>query len=290
MNAAAPAARNLAAQPRQRLKASHVGLIVSTLVLLLGWVAPLPTYLTPRSGLGYALGIIGGSLMLALLIYPLRKRVQKLAFIGSNKAWFKIHMVFGVAGPLAILYHCCYHLGATNSNVALVSMLIVAGSGLVGRYLYSRIHDGLYGTKSSLEELRREAARLKGEAGGAGRLLPELAARLDAAEKRIERGLPLIPKALSAAIQFRFARAGIRHYVHRALRGAAADSLAISEHRGALTLAADRYTDARLSAARRVAEFQSCEQLFGLWHVLHLPLFGMLFVAGIVHVIAVNIY
>jgi hypothetical protein len=78
--------------------------------------------------------------------------------------------------------------------------------------------------------------------------------------------------------------------VHRALRGAAADSLAISEHRGALTLAADRYTDARLSAARRVAEFQSCEQLFGLWHVLHLPLFGMLFVAGIVHVIAVNIY
>jgi hypothetical protein len=276
--------------PRWRLSAAQAGLLLSLAVLIVGWLAPLGDYVTPRSGLGYALGIVGGSLMLALLVYPLRKRIPALRIIGSNKAWFRIHMVLGVAGPLCILYHCGYRLGATNSNVALVSMLVVAGSGLVGRYLYARIHHGLYGQRASLVELRKEAERLKSEGGGAGRLLPEFAARLDAAESRIARGLPLVPKALSALLLFRIGRAGVRHYVHRTLRGAAAASLAVAEHRRALSLAADRYTDARLAAARRVAEFESCESLFGLWHVLHLPLFGMLFVAGIVHVIAVNIY
>jgi hypothetical protein len=228
--------------------------------------------------------------MLALLVYPVRKRVPSLAFLGSNKAWFQIHMVLGVAGPLCILYHCCYRMGATNSNVALVSMLIVAGSGLVGRYLYGRIHHGLYGRKATLEDLRGDADRLKGEGAATARLLPEFATRLDKAEKRIADGIPLVPNALSAIVLFRVGRFGMRRYVHRTLRGAAARSLTIAEHRRSFAVAADRYSDARLTAARRVAEFHSCEQLFGLWHVLHLPLFGMLFVAGIVHVVAVNVY
>jgi hypothetical protein len=290
MNAAAPATRAVPSTPRIRVSAAQAGLALSAALLVLGWLSPLRTYITPRAGLGYWLGIIGGSLMLALLIYPARKRIQSLAWIGSNKAWFRIHMVLGVAGPICILYHCCYRLGATNSNVALVSMLIVAGSGLVGRYLYGRIHNGLYGQKASLKELRGEAERLKAEGGGAGRLLPEFAARLEVAEKRVALGIPLVPKALSAAVLFRIGRASVRHYVHKTLRGAAAESLAIAEHRRALSFAADRYADSRLTAARRVAEFTSCERLFGLWHVLHLPLFGMLFVAGIVHVIAVNVY
>lgn len=290
MNAAAPATRTIAAMPRGRFKSSHFGLLLSAVFLILGWISPLKDYLTPRSGFGYALGIIGGSLMLALLIYPARKRIQSLAFLGSNKAWFRIHMVLGVAGPICILYHCCYRLGATNSNVAFISMLIVAGSGLVGRYLYGRIHNGLYGHKSSLAELRKEAERLKGEGGGAGRVLPELAGRLDAAEKRIQTGIPLVPKAFAAAALFRIGQVGVHRYINRALKDAAASSLTVAEHRRALAAAGERYADARLTAARRVAEFQSCERLFGLWHVLHLPLFGMLFVAGIVHVVAVNIY
>ena len=61
-------------------------------------------------------------------------------------------------------------------------------------------------------------------------------------------------------------------------------------HRATLIAAADRYAGSRLAAARRVAEFSSCERLFALWHLLHLPLFGMLFVAAVVHVVAVNVY
>src|SRR6267154_5558723 len=121
--------------------------------------------------------------MLALLVYPARKRMPSLAALGTPRAWFKIHMVMGVVGPVCILYHSVYRLGAANSNVALISMLIVAGSGLIGRYLYGRIHHGLYGRAANLKELREEAARLKSAGSGTARLLPELAARIDAGEQ-----------------------------------------------------------------------------------------------------------
>jgi hypothetical protein len=54
--------------------------------------------------------------------------------------------------------------------------------------------------------------------------------------------------------------------------------------------AAYAQVDARLAATRRVAGFHAYERLFSLWHALHLPLIFILIVAGIVHVIAVNVY
>ena len=290
MNAAVDTTAIPTATRRFGFSSARAWFAITVLVVLAGWVVPLGDYLTPRSGLGYWLGIIGGSLMLLLLIYPLRKRVPGLQGIGSARVWFQIHMALGVVGPVFILYHCVYHLGATNSNVALWSMVIVSSSGVVGRYLYGRIHHGLYGRKASLEELRADADRLKVEGAGAGRLLPELASRVDRAEKLIGINIPVVPKALSAMLFWRFARWRLRVYVLHALHGAAAESTIVADHRRAFGFAANRYAEARLTAARRVGEFESCVRLFGLWHMLHIPLFGMLFVAGIVHVIAVNIY
>ena len=64
----------------------------------------------------------------------------------------------------------------------------------------------------------------------------------------------------------------------------------LAGHVDRLTAVAMRYADRRFEAGRRVAEFQVYERLFSLWHVLHIPLFFMLLIAGIVHVIAINIY
>ena len=43
-------------------------------------------------------------------------------------------------------------------------------------------------------------------------------------------------------------------------------------------------------AGRRMAEYKMYARLFSLWHVLHIPLFFMLLIAGVVHVIAINVY
>jgi hypothetical protein len=272
------------------ISSTTIGILLTVIIVAAGWTLPLRDYITPRTGLGYWLGIIGGSLMILLLIYPLRKRVKAFAFLGSARKWFQIHMFLGVAGPVAILYHCTYRMGATNSNVALWSMIIVSSSGLVGRYLYSRIHFGLYGSRANLDEIHFQASKIRLEGTGAGRLLPGFAERLDAAEKSISFSLPLVPKALSALLLWTWARIQTQLFIQSSLNRAAQTSKAVADQKQKLQLAARRYAEARLAAARRVAEFQSCERLFGLWHVLHLPLFGMLLVAGIIHVLAVNFY
>ena len=128
------------------------------ITLFRGWLDRDDLSRTAESGIGYALGIIGGVLMLLLLLYPLRKRARFMQRLGPVKWWFRSHMILGIVGPMCILFHCSFHLGALNSNVSLLCMTLVAGSGLIGRYLYSKIHYGLYGRKITLQELLKDTS------------------------------------------------------------------------------------------------------------------------------------
>jgi hypothetical protein len=74
------------------------------------------------------------------------------------------------------------------------------------------------------------------------------------------------------------------------LRAAAIKSDTIASERIRLRRTANAYIDNRLAATRRVAGFQAYERLFSLWHAFHLPLIFILIIAGVVHVVAVNIY
>ena len=79
----------------------------------------------------------------------------------------------------------------------------------------------------------------------------------------------------------------IKHAVEKAAKQ---ESALIARHAQRIAAVARRYADRRLEAGRRIAEYQMYARLFSLWHVLHIPLFFMLLIAGIVHVIAVNVY
>ena len=106
-------------------KLFYLGIFI---LIYMGWKNKGLSNLTPESGTGYRLGIIGGSLMLLILLYTLRKKIRFFNLFGHIKYWFKLHMLFGVLGPVAILFHANFSLGSTNSNVAFFSMIIVASS------------------------------------------------------------------------------------------------------------------------------------------------------------------
>src|SRR5512134_2821753 len=72
-------------------------------------------------------------------------------------------MACGIGGPFLILAHSTFHIGSINAGVALGSMLLVAASGIVGRFIYVRIHHGLYGTRMTLAQLQAEAGLNAGE-------------------------------------------------------------------------------------------------------------------------------
>jgi hypothetical protein len=268
---------------------ARVIFVITVALLIIGYQFPTERYISAATGVGYILGIVGGSLMLILLLYPLRKRYRWLAFMGSTKRWFQVHMLLGIAGPVMILYHSNFSLGATNSNVALICMLIVSGSGLFGRHFYSRIHDGLYGSKASIVELQQQAQRLRNLASG-GALLPEVVKCIDAEEANITRRCGNTTVLLRPPVAWwHTLRARVRLYRHvrKVLRGKRQLS---SEQQQRFYQMASTYIDHRLGATRRVVEFDAYERLFSLWHMLHMPLFFMLVIAGIVHVIAVHIY
>jgi len=261
---------------------------------LLAWGLRFPTeqYLTPRSGLGYALGITGGSAMLLLLVYPLRKRLRFLGFLGTTKRWFQAHMALGILGPLLILFHSNFSLGATNSNVALACMLIVSGSGLFGRYFYAHIHHGLHGRRANLAELKLYAEKLRWVTTSVD-FLPGLVERIDAEEEAIVAHCGrawLLTRPLLGALHAAAARRRLRRFVRQSLREMRGTDGESAARQRRLRDTAARYIDDRLGAVRRVVEFDAFERLFSLWHALHLPLFLMLLVAGFVHVAAVHLY
>ena len=263
-------------------------------LLVVGWEARDLELLAAETGAGYALGVTGGMLILALLLYPLRKRWSRLRDTGTLQSWFRIHMVLGVIGPVCILFHANFGFGSTNSNVALISMLTVVASGIAGRYLYGKVHYGLYGHHLTLDELRMGLMLDRNALTNVITNSPEVLTALN----DIDDELREMPPGLLAAWR-RGRRATERA---RALRWVLDQEVPAAVARAAATREVgviERYRARRtvrvrvrryVRAVRATALFTVYERVLSAWHFLHVPLFVLLLFAGIVHVIAVHAY
>lgn len=95
--------------------------------------------LPDASGLvGHGIGIAGFVLMLmTATLYSLRK-LRTDARWGSMAAWLRFHMVTGIVGPYMVLLHTAMRFSGL-AGLAMVLTVVVVVSGLVGRYLYTRV-------------------------------------------------------------------------------------------------------------------------------------------------------
>jgi len=269
----------------------YLSLIVLTVI---GWLLRDLHWINAKEGIGYWLGIIGGSVMLFLLLYPLRKRVRFLHMFGSTRQWFRLHMILGLVGPLMILYHCNFQLGSFNSKVALYCMLLVAGSGIIGKHFYAKIHNGLYGKKSSLRELQNELTVSLEKSHGLAAVMPKLAARLDELSNELH-GCEItqslgIGRSLKWSVKRPFVRFSLLLTARQELKTAALHSEIVRRDQKRLRKSARKYVSDYTNLLGRVAQFSFYERLFALWHVFHLPFFFMLVLSALVHVLAVHMY
>ena len=281
------ALKQLIISPIQLLR-THFFMISMFAALYFGWLHRDDNYLSAETGTGYLLGIVGGSLMLVLLLYPLSKRVALLTRLIPSRYWFGIHMLLGVIGPLMILFHSNFHLGSTNSSIALVCMLLVAGSGLIGRYIYTHIHHGLYGAQITLKELKQQTENNHAE-------LLNMYAKdevLDSRLKKMEAKALQTYKGLTTSLLHVISLALHAHQLKRGVINLLKETYAKSETGGNLPDSktvidsVNRYT----LALRQAAAFKVYERLFSLWHILHLPLFFMMIITAIIHIFAVHMY
>jgi hypothetical protein len=249
----------------------------------------------PGTGLGYYLGLVGGIMMLMMLLYPVRKHMRLARNWGPLRYWFMVHMIFGIGGPTMVLFHTTFHVKSLNAAVALYSMLLVAASGIIGRFIYKRIHHGLYGRKSNLEELQQAVAANENKIGKVDGLLIEATG---IGEKLTQfRGMVTENKGTFLARVWRFlamswrrhklaslCRQELHHAVDHLAKAQSWNDLQKIQHFQDASLYVDEYLD----AVKQAAQFTTYERLFRLWHVLHSPFVWLLGISGIVHVIATN--
>jgi hypothetical protein len=278
---------------RTPLSATTLWLIVIALVAAAWAVGRLKLY-TPGDDVGYYLGLVGALMMLTLLLYPLRKHVRFLNKLGALKHWFKLHMFLGITGPILILFHSNLHLGSLNAAVAFWSMVIVAGSGIVGRFIYTKVHHGLYGRESSLHEHQMRLGLANAEAQSKFHFAPSVEKRLADFEAY---ATTRIAGPLARAKRFVMIGLWARWVYHRSAHELAR---ALAKHAGERRWTPDKLRErvnlargavhAYLDTVQQVAQFRRYEWLLSAWHVLHVPLVLMLVVSGVVHVIAVHMY
>lgn len=249
---------------------------------------------TPASDFGYYLGLTGGIMMLVLLTYPLRKRLKIFHRLGPLKPWFKFHMFLGVAGPLAIIFHSTFKWDTANAFVAMMSMLLVAGSGVIGRYIYVRLHDGLYGHQLTLDELQGDVGEQSKGILQTFSWAPEVVDLLSAfrtealaPSENWRRGLARFFALPVKSWQVRGAAARYLH-AHLAARALArqwtAEKLQRRE-RQFKSLIRDY-----CKSVRNAAQYGAYTRIFSWWHILHIPLVYLLAATAAYHVLAVHMY
>jgi len=244
--------------------------------------------------IGYWLGVAGGSMMLLLFTYPLRKYVRALHRLGKVKGWFIFHMVLGICGPLLILVHSTFRVGSLNAAVAMYSMIVVVVSGVVGRFIYLHIHRGLSGERLNLNQLKARAGLDQSDARSRLHFAPKVEQRLlafAAAELKAPPGWAtwlrqvLLLPAHMWAVYLRCALE-LRAPLHDMALRRQWSRADLSRRKRLSRKLARRY----LTSVVKVAQFTAYERLFRLWHLAHVPFLYLLVISAVVHVIAVHAY
>lgn len=293
---AAPARPSAASALRQRLMpvgalinvmglSAVVALGVTTWVLvgLGGWdyyttplavrgYSPVHPVLRPSGPVGQTLGVVGAALMLVPFLYMGYKRLRRQKSGANLKRLLEVHIFCGIVGPVLITFHTSFKFNGIVS-AAYWSMVLVALSGFVGRYLYVRIPRTIRGVELSQTELDDRTSALRDEL--------QWTAGLEVIEalERVEAGIAARPPSWFSGLG------------DRSLRRAIDEVSAVLEQRAGRTAALSlrQALDERIRLQQRRHALAATKRLFDLWHVFHLPLVWLMFAIVSLHV-GVSLY
>lgn len=224
---------------------------------------------------GHGLGIIGSAMMITgVTLYSSRKRVKRLRYVGKIKHWLEFHIFLCLLGPTLVLYHTTFIFGGIVA-VSAWSMIFVALSGILGRYIYTQIPKGIEGNELSLADLTEQNERFQRELATTYALDEESIAEINSIShvrsgegSTLNMVLALISDDLSRRTRVRAVK---RHLAHRGI-----------DHRRVHDIA--RIAKEKSLLLRRIAFLDTARNLFHYWHVVHLPFSIIMFLILAVHV------
>ena len=233
-------------------------------------------------------------MMVLLFSYPLRKNFRFSRNWGPAKLWLMAHMVLGVGGPFLILLHSTFRVGSLNAGVALYSMLAVAASGVIGRFIYARVNRGLHGEKASLRDLQVQAGLEEADARSHLSFAPDVETRLLAFEQDelkaragwLTHTRQVFWLPVKQWLTYRRCASDLRPVLGVLAQQAQWSHTELARREKQARKLVSKY----LHAVTRVAQYTAYARLFSLWHIAHIPFVYLLVMSSVVHVIAVHVY
>lgn len=248
----------------------------------------------PGSDLGYQLGLVGGSMMVLLLFYPIRKRIRFMRAWLPLKHWFRAHMFLGVVGPVLVLFHTNVQFSSITGGVALICTIAVFASGLIGRVIYTRIHRGLYGRRIEFDEVKSRLGMTEEEMHSKFHFAPKIEKRLQRFENRVLANDAAIMGHLWSlpflSIWSYWVYRRTFRDLKRLLKVAGKEKGWSRRKYRIRSQYGKSLVKHFLESVRSLASFHAYERLFSLWHIAHVPLIFLLVIAGSIHVLAVHMY
>lgn len=229
--------------------------------------------LKPGGSLGRAFGIAGAAMMVLMLGYSLRKRWQPLRRLGPVRMWLDYHIFLGICGPLLIVLHSSFKVKGLVA-LSFWSMVAVALSGVLGRYLYRQIPRTVAGDELSLEEVEKLDQELSRQLVESFGLPPEAIVELEAtAEAGLDsrRALPVLwVQSAIASVRVRRQLRRLRQSYHNPEPGLQRQFERTVAHKAALR--------------RRLVLLSKVRRLFHHWHVIHKPFAVIMYLFMLVHI------
>ena len=232
-------------------------------------------WLKPSGYLGQGVGIVALLIFLFLWLYPLRKRYRWLAFTGAVGKWLDVHVAAALLLPLLVGLHAGWRFEGLI-GLGYLAILIVCASGVVGRYIYSRIPRSRTGVELDMGEVGAERRALLTEIAAATRLTPDvIEARLETAPSA--GGTASLLATFGGLIRDDLAR-------WRAVRRFSREVRQLDRETLKRVARLARREAALGQQARMLAATQ---RVFRFWHVAHRPVAVTALVTVLVHVVVV---
>lgn len=285
-----------AARPEARLQPRTAILGVAMAVLLgvnaLGasyYAAPaevrvrhvLHPWLRPSGYVGQSAGILAFLIFVFLWLYPLRKKVRALAWTGSVGRWLDVHVTAALTLPLLLAIHAAWRFDGVI-GLGYTAIMLVCASGVVGRYLYTRIPRARSGVELSREEVTAQRASLVGRIAAATRLAPS------AVEQALAVAAPMRQPGVwhsfgelvaGDLLRWQRVRELRRHWATLGPPGLRPSRLALDE--------AMRLASRELALAQQVRVLDATHRVFRWWHVAHRPVAVTALLAVAIHIVVV---
>jgi len=221
---------------------------------------PQHRWFKPSGIYGQGLGIIGTLMILfGVVIYIARKRYNFLAKQIRLKYLLEFHIFLCTLGPILVLFHTAFKFGGIVS-VAFWSMVAVVLSGVMGRFIYNQIPKTIEGRALSLNELKH--------------MKTDLAAVLHQKFKLESNTITIVADLMGKENTLESKKK--LSYLRRVL---GRKDLPKTDRRAILKLAKQEIT-----LSKRIGRLQKMQNLFRLWHVVHMPFAIIMLIVVVIHV------